>query len=1816
MVSTTRNQKKGSNSASSSKGGAKKKSSSTNKTPLKRSEALRILKEYEEHLRNEIAFIKNNPQPLYSFYSHPILQNEPVFPRHFYKLIKEDQQEIQQPEQSSSLLNNNDVTTSIKTSEEIIIPKEEEKEKILTNNNIQKDEENHKMEDEGTNNNLIAEQESIKFDNNIVQPSNNNKNQEIPLLTPEELVTTETLSFINNFDYPSSTSIVNNNTVNLTQIVSNQIVEDINNNNILNGINKNNNLMEDEKSIEASITKEEEEKKKEEEINIIQTEIENNKNLTPINIENKQEEKPQEELVISDSNNNIVNEINSTSNIENLTTMKEENLNNKSPNNKIVEEAVKEIVKDNNLNNNKEENITNNVNKNANKKVTQQLSELDAIMNSIPDVPEEVIPEKKEISTTIKPIEKETKIEDEEEETTSSKKRKTKEKKEKRERKTKEKKKNKNKKEEESDEEDEDFTMEENDDEEEENKEEPSDEEEGLTPKRRKGPTLEDLENEKRKKELEEVKRKEDELLLTEEKIKEEIKEMQKKGLWMPQSVGQKVGKEPKRNRTHWDFLLKEMEYIAKDFHEEQKWKLSAAKKNAKSVAKYHQQLIQQEIKKKKEIEQNLKKQASKIAKMVKKEFWDKILKIVKFKNQSKIDETKQQLLAEKRDILVNQTEKFTQMISQDMLSFTTTDNIGSSSTSTPITPMTPTMNGNNTQEESTKAASSQMQASMEIDEKPKEKEEEIQQDVSEENEVDFDPSNLKEDENDDVIELTDDEEEEDYEDEIEMLQRESQMDLGDVIKSYSNTQDSEINNNTQMEEEISQTESQTSLLIEPQTSTNETEIDDEGKLLLVSDSAKEFQPTGITLATSKIKTDIPFLLSEKLILREYQRIGLDWLITMHDKGLNGILADEMGLGKTIMTISLIAHLACRGAWGPHLVVVPSSVLLNWEIEFKRWCPSLKILSYYGSQKERKKKRVGWNKPNTFHVCITSYNLVVQDKAIFRRKQWYYLILDEAHHIRNFKSQAWQTLLNFNTKKRLLLTGTPLQNNVMELWSLMHFLMPQLFQSHSEFKDWFSNSIQGMVEGKQEMNRELIARLHTILRPFILRRLKKEVAAQLPSKQEHVVRVRLSKRQRFLYEDFMSKTETRGALSSGNVFKMINIVMQLRKVCNHPDLFEPRPIVSPFSSEQLELNTIPVNFIQIDDNFYRSEEYQLGLPFTKILSTLKYYGLIFTSNELSLSMINYCQTQELKSTMLVDEDSLQTDEELKLARFKLPGFKRYAEQIAEIRRSERRNRIEYMERVNAFRSDSKPIYGFNLLNMLSNITKEKSIDRFHNPNTRDAFNYCKTLKEMCKSVEERSEEMTFELDNFVCFIPKARSDPPYIKEIYTRKLIREKREKEVWSNISPTLDAFRKPNVRMQMQFPDKRLLQFDCGKLVKMASMLKDLKRDGHRVLIFTQMSKMLDVLESFLSMHGHTYFRLDGQTKLEERQYMMEKFNNDSKIFAFILSTRSGGLGINLTGADTVIFYDSDWNPAMDAQAQDRCHRIGQTRNVNIYRLISESTIEERILLKANQKRHMNEIVIHNGGFTPEFLKNQMEVRDLLVDSFNGKSFSDTLQENERQMQAYNSAMEKQTSSEDNVEYSQKDLERMLSSVEDENDVVALKNVRKEQSEFSNEFADADAEDEDGDIINQLTPVERFGFNVLSELTLNAVEQEIEEIKEQERLKAETWKNELMNNNNKMEDEEQVIEEEEENEKKEVLKEENNNEENNNEEEEDKDEENDSQLFYEVGSNQSQQHHTDTHNNKRSTRGKKKNTTKSSSTSSTPRRSTRKKKKTTHYE
>ncbi|KAJ9595703.1 hypothetical protein L9F63_013116, partial [Diploptera punctata] len=725
--------------------------------------------------------------------------------------------------------------------------------------------------------------------------------------------------------------------------------------------------------------------------------------------------------------------------------------------------------------------------------------------------------------------------------------------------------------------------------------------------------------------------------------VMQRIAELQREGLWSEKRLP-KV-QEPPRVKAHWDYLLEEMIWLAADFAQERKWKKSAAKKCARNVQKYFQEKAIQAQKAEKVQELRLKKIASFLAKEIK-TFWSNVEKLVEYKQQTRLEEKRKKALDQHLSFIVDQTEKYSNWLAESMNKTGQILHREKEEKFKDQNEFQPNQ-GSTDDEETIAKAEEDMGTIGHIEEvEMLKRESELPlEDLLKELPVDYlenrdkDIGSEKSAGGDDVSSRGDDDEfmvasdkdssddEEtiqeqedvegkvDHKKELEDLQADNEMSIEDLMAKYrcgSGTLD-EIEDHVEGNEGIDgegddddedidcllnfADSGKTQILsihniedgadIDIQAKDNEAagkEINDVAAL------AESIQPKGNTLSSTSVVTTIPFLL--KHTLREYQHIGLDWLVTMFDRKLNGILADEMGLGKTIQTISLL--FLCN--WGPHLIIVPTSVMLNWEMELKKWCPAFKILTYYGSQKERKQKRTGWTKPNAFHVCITSYKLVIQDHQSFRRKKWKYLILDEAQNIKNFKSQRWQLLLNFQTQRRLLLTGTPLQNNLMELWSLMHFLMPNVFQSHREFKEWFSNPVTGMIEGNSEYNESLIKRLHKVLRPFLLRRLKTEVEKQLPKKYEHIVMCRLSKRQRFLYDDFMSRAKTRETLSSGNLLSVINVLMQLRKVCNHPNLFEVRPTISPFQMEGITYETASLVMSALDyDPFKHVDLFSLNL---------------------------------------------------------------------------------------------------------------------------------------------------------------------------------------------------------------------------------------------------------------------------------------------------------------------------------------------------------------------------------------------------------------------------------------------------------------------------------------------------------------------------------------------------------------------------------------------------------------------------------------------
>ena len=422
---------------------------------------------------------------------------------------------------------------------------------------------------------------------------------------------------------------------------------------------------------------------------------------------------------------------------------------------------------------------------------------------------------------------------------------------------------------------------------------------------------------------------------------------------------------------------------------------------------------------------------------------------------------------------------------------------------------------------------------------------------------------------------------------------------------------------------------------------------------------------------------------------------------------------------------------------GPHIVIVPKSTLQNWKNEFSKWCPSLRAVILIGDAEARNTFIRDVLMPGEWDVCITSYEMCIREKSVFKKFNWRYMVIDEAHRIKNEKSKLSEILREFKTTNRLLITGTPLQNNLHELWALLNFLLPDVFNSADDFDNWFNtNSCLG--------DDALITRLHAVLKPFLLRRLKAEVEKRLLPKKEIKIFVGLSKMQREWYTKVLMK-DIDIVNGAGKVEKMRlqNILMQLRKCTNHPYLFDG-----------------------------------------------------------------------------------------------------------------------------------------------------------------------------------------------------AEPGPPYTTDEH----------------------------------------LVYNSGKLAILDKLLPKLQEQGSRILIFSQMTRMLDILEDYCCWRQYNYCRLDGNTPHEDRNRQIEEYNmENSQKFIFMLSTRAGGLGINLATADVVIIFDSDWNPQMDLQAMDRAHRIGQKKQVRVFRLISENTVEEKIVERAEVKLRLDKLVIQ-GGRLVENKTNQLGKDEML--------------------------------------------------------------------------------------------------------------------------------------------------------------------------------------------------------------------------------------------
>ncbi|ESK98319.1 snf2 family helicase atpase [Moniliophthora roreri MCA 2997] len=730
--------------------------------------------------------------------------------------------------------------------------------------------------------------------------------------------------------------------------------------------------------------------------------------------------------------------------------------------------------------------------------------------------------------------------------------------------------------------------------------------------------------------------------------------------------------------------------------------------------------------------------------------------------------------------------------------------------------------------------------------------------------------------------------------------------------------------------------------------------------------------------------------------LKEYQLKGLNWLATLYEQGINGILADEMGLGKTVQSISLLSYLAeTHDIWGPFLVVAPASTLHNWQQEITRFVPGLKALPYWGNVKDRttlrkfwSKKEISYNKDAPFHVLITSYQLVTQDQQYFQRVKWQYMILDEAQNIKNSSSVRWKTLLGFQCRNRLLLTGTPIQNSMQELWALLHFIMPSLFDSHDEFNEWFSKDIENAAENKgSKLNEHQLRRLHMILKPFMLRRVKRHVQNELSEKIEVDIYVDLSARQRALYKallanvsvaDLLEKAANIGDVESAR--SLMNLVMQFRKVCNHPELFERADVVAPFSFAHYgRPGPREGDFVNLP--------YSTQNPISFTIPELMYQdgGMVSVPREDSNHTSCLSKLMNIWSTDYI-HNSLYTDESSSSFSFL---------------------RILDMSPQEAHCIHISPLIRRCLLaseteEMLSEIASHRILSEPRH----DRLTVYPPLSEISCHVESQPDLRSIALMswNTSClsrpalkwFVPSAVAPPislycgnrTFVESqarlmdapleslaLYgmPQSLLESYDAYNMYQHQFPGLQpggllAASSPNQipLSKMQIPEAKRLIYDSAKLARLDSLLQELKSGGHRVLVYFQMTRMMDLMEEYLVYRQYKYLRLDGSSKIEDRRDMVIDWQTRPDIFVFLLSTRAGGLGINLTAADTVIFYDHDWNPSNDAQAMDRAHRLGQTRQVTVYRLITQGTIDERIVQLARVKKDVQDIVVGNKTFT----------------------------------------------------------------------------------------------------------------------------------------------------------------------------------------------------------------------------------------------------------
>ncbi|XP_070991902.1 E1A-binding protein p400-like isoform X2 [Oncorhynchus clarkii lewisi] len=1197
-----------------------------------------------------------------------------------------------------------------------------------------------------------------------------------------------------------------------------------------------------------------------------------------------------------------------------------------------------------------------------------------------------------------------------------------------------------------------------------------------------------------------------------ESQVHQRISELRKEGQWSASRLPKLM--ESSRPKSHWDYLLEEMQWMAADFAQERRWKMAAAKKLVRTCSRYHDEQKKMEAKFKKEEELRLRHIASTIAREVE-FFWSNIEQVVEIKLQFEIYEKRLKMLSLQR------------ASRQD------------------VKPTLPT--ADRAEKDGPTMSSRKLKSSTSLAE-----------------EVQDEESTIEEQE---AMEVTADQRAE-----LADLAKDAEMPLDALVKQYAGAytdnfdwpqpappSDEEDREETE-EMESSLDSPHEAVVIDSLLSVDQYRGSDkacppgaDGKpkkdIAEVAAATELILPKGSARTTSSVRSQAPFLLHGSL--REYQQIGVDWLASLHKKHLNGILADETALGKTVQIVAYLAHLACQeGIWGPHLVVVRTCKMLSWEMEFKRWCPGLKILLYLGNRHECRAKRRWWAEANSFHVCVTSYKLLLKDQSHFLRRRWKHLVLDEVQLIKNMSEKHWETIFALKSQQRILLINTPLHNTLKELWTMIHFLLPGITRPYTDFP------VKPGTDQNQDYCHKLVIRLHRMIQPFILRRCKRDVEKQLPKKYEHILKCRLSSRQRSMYEDILTQPGAQEALKPGHFVSVLQVLLQLQRICNHPDLVNIRETSSSYVCLSLQYNTpsLVLGALQEDQRTsldlslfdlisnenrltrYETEEVLPKLKVTRQLIeelhrtpdpparpkpckikpmrlfqpvqygtkpegrlmpmsstvgqqrppatttpdtstapqsaqtrgkspvttttatqggdvvkiaqlasiagsqnrisqpetpvTLQFQGNKFTLSPSQLRQLTTGQPLQLQGTLgnILQIVSAPGQQILRPQGSMLmqtvpqavpvsnssstPGTPSPpthqvsasgvsvkpapAAPIAPQESSEERSRLlkERLSRLfssNERRCGRSVLYGADLLQACSVtpgaphsalsprgwrwVGRDSCLRAQRTPVATTTH-----LQSALLSSTHRQDAGSHLVSRLSCVVPVAVAPPPHLYAANPPapySLEQKSISRRLQEAAAPYSTEIHRLASGRQLQFPDLQLMQMDSGKLEALAILLQKLRSENHRVLIFTQMVKMLDILEAFLDHRQLTYIRVDESLTTEERQEHMKTFNRNRQVFCSILTNRCCSAVGTVFDADTIIFYDTDLNPSMDARTQEWCDKIGRFKDIHIYRLESGNSIEEK-LLKNGTKDLIREVAAQGTDYTLAFLT-QRTIQDL---------------------------------------------------------------------------------------------------------------------------------------------------------------------------------------------------------------------------------------------